>query len=114
MFNCAAHPFYLKNDDNVDDNDGSDDDAVVTKTGSDDDESKKGDDKSESEKQRRKVFQGYGTSHEIWPNLQDMEGKSCCRLPLIMHTINLSKVSFLPFHSIACSCDNTKTLSQCM
>ena len=49
MFNCAAHPFYLKNDDNVDDNDGSDVDAVVTKTGSVDDESKKGNDKSESE-----------------------------------------------------------------
>ena len=70
--------------------------------------------KARVKQQRRKVFQGYGTSHEIWPNLQDMEGKSCCRLPLIMHTINLSKVSFLPFHSIACSCDNTKTLSQCM
>ena len=57
--------------------------------------------------QRRKMFQGYCKS---W-DLAELAG-----LCLIMHTINFTKVSFLPFHSIACFYDNTKakTLFQCM
>ena len=74
----------------------------MTETGSDDDESKKDDDKSESQTAEEESVSRLWYKSRDLAELAGQGGEE------------LSKVSFLPFHSIACSCDNTKTLSQCM